>query len=541
MFQNMKIGTRLIVLTASLLFLMALIGAMGIRGVASTSGGLRSIYEENTIPLVQLGEVLDVVHHSRALVISGMGTASSSSADKYYNQVSKTYEELNANWSAYKTALRSEEGKKQAANFEQAWKDFATANDRTIELARSGDYEAASDFLKNESAAKFDIARQSLLDLMRVQKKSAKSSFDNVSKSNTTTKAMVIVTLLLGLIVGAGQSWGTIRAITKRLCLMQRTISEVERSSDFSKRVPVESTDEVGETAKSFNELMGVLQESFGVMQGNVTKASEAAHRLSTAVKEVASGSEQGSEDSAAMAATVQELTSSINRISERAREALEISQKSGDLSLEGGKIIHNAATDMTQIATTVRGASRTIEELGQQSNRISTIVQVIKEVADQTNLLALNAAIEAARAGEQGRGFAVVADEVRKLAERTTKATEEITQMIGAIQSSAQAAVATMSTTVVQVDDGATLAHQAGEAINQIRSGAEQVIRAVNDISIALGEQSAASQDIATHVEKVAQTSVRNSTSAVASANEAQGMDELAKSMRETVNRFRI
>jgi methyl-accepting chemotaxis protein len=241
------------------------------------------------------------------------------------------------------------------------------------------------------------------------------------------------------------------------------------------------------------------------------------------------------------MAAAVEEMTVSINHVSDSAREAVEISRNSGKLSTEGGEITHKAAAEMSQIAETVRNTAQAIEELGQQSNQISSIVQVIKDVADQTNLLALNAAIEAARAGEQGRGFAVVADEVRKLAERTTKATEEITQMIASMQHSAHAAVATMETAVDQVGGGVTLANQAGSAIIQIKNGAEHVVDVVNDISSALAEQSSASNDIASQVEKVAQMTEENSAAAAETASAANTLHDLAGTMQTAVSRFRI
>jgi methyl-accepting chemotaxis protein len=195
----------------------------------------------------------------------------------------------------------------------------------------------------------------------------------------------------------------------------------------------------------------------------------------------------------------------------------------------------------MRKIADTVRQTSVSIGNLGEQTTKISSIVKVIKEIADQTNLLALNAAIEAARAGEQGRGFAVVADEVRKLAERTTQSTQEVTKMIDTIQQASHAAVAGMDATVVQVDGGVALAQQAGNAINQIKTESSQVIRTVSEISTALEEQSRASQDIAVHIEKVAQMTEQNSASADQTAGAAGQLAKLADNMQATVNRFKI
>ncbi len=241
------------------------------------------------------------------------------------------------------------------------------------------------------------------------------------------------------------------------------------------------------------------------------------------------------------MAATVEQITVSIAHVSDGAREALRISRNSGELSEHGGEIIHRAAEEMRKIADTVRQTSVSIGNLGQQSTKISSIVKVIKEIADQTNLLALNAAIEAARAGEQGRGFAVVADEVRKLAERTTQSTQEVTQMIGTIQSASHAAVAGMDATIVQVDGGVALAQQAGDAINQIKTESGQVLKTVSNISTALEEQTRASNDIAAHIEKVAQMSGQNSKAAENSAGDANHLSKLADNMQTTVNRFKI
>jgi len=188
-----------------------------------------------------------------------------------------------------------------------------------------------------------------------------------------------------------------------------------------------------------------------------------------------------------------------------------------------------------------VKGFSNIIQSLEQQSNEISAIVNVIKEIADQTNLLALNAAIEAARAGEQGRGFAVVADEVRKLAERTSKSTQEIGTMIDKIQNGTREAVTNIESGVTTGISGVALANKAGESITQIKAEAANLAQVVSDISDALKEQSIASNDVAKNVEKIAQMTEENNTAALQSANSANYLEKLASSLHVSISHFKI
>ena len=195
----------------------------------------------------------------------------------------------------------------------------------------------------------------------------------------------------------------------------------------------------------------------------------------------------------------------------------------------------------MDTISETVAKASEVIKALGEESQQISSVVQVIKEVADQTNLLALNAAIEAARAGEQGRGFAVVADEVRKLAERTAQSTGDISAMIGKIQVSATEAVEEMDLVVQQVEAGQSSAQEAGELIRHIHAEAQNVSAAVTGISNALREQSQASQDVARHVESIAQMTDENNAAAEETASGSKLLSKLAQEMAAVVAQFKI
>ena len=339
--------------------------------------------------------------------------------------------------------------------------------------------------------------------------------------------------------------WLLIKFILRKLVAdpakqLQTTMLEISNTGDFTRRVVVSSKDEIGQTASAFNDLIGNLQNTFRELHDGIEKVAESSHFLLTSSQQVANSSANQSEAASAMSATVEEVTVSISHVSEGASEALVISRNSGNFSEQGGEIIYHAAEEMKRISGTVRKSSLSIKDLEEQSNQISFIVRVIKEIADQTNLLALNAAIEAARAGEQGRGFAVVADEVRNLANRTTKAIAEIKQLISNIQTASQAAVDNMAATVIQVDGGVALAQQAGDAISQIKAGSTQVVKTVSDISSALVEQSAASNNIAVHIEKVAQMAEENSAAAVKTADAANQLAQLAKEMRITVNRFK-
>ncbi|MBT0961311.1 methyl-accepting chemotaxis protein [Denitromonas iodatirespirans] len=310
---------------------------------------------------------------------------------------------------------------------------------------------------------------------------------------------------------------------------------------DYTARVVFSARDELSEVARQFNGMAEQLAGIIRQVKDTSTSLSDAASEMAANASQVADGSERQSEAASSMAAAVEEMTVSIDEINRHAQSASAQSTDSGRLSREGAEVVHRSVEEMERIAASVNQVADVIGALGERSGRISTIVSEIREIADQTNLLALNAAIEAARAGEQGRGFAVVADEVRKLAERTAKATGEITGMVGAIQEGTTRAVGTMEEGVGRVQAGVALTKQAGTSMAQIDAGASQVVVAVEEISAALREQSAASNDIARNVEAIAQMSEQNSAAVRAAARTAELLDAMARSMNTQVARFKV
>ena len=289
---------------------------------------------------------------------------------------------------------------------------------------------------------------------------------------------------------------------------------------------------------------ISTMQETLRTMiagiVGNAEQVASAANQLFAASEQVAERASQQSDAASSMAASVEEMAVSIDQVKENATEAHNISQTAGQISEEGASVIHNAASEMRKISQAVQASSQIVEDLGHQSDQITSIVNTIKEIADQTNLLALNAAIEAARAGEQGRGFAVVADEVRKLAERTGNSTKEIGEMVAKIQNGTRSAVSSMQDGVRQVSNGVELANQAGDSINRIRDGALRVTVVVNGISDSISEQSMASNEIAQKLEVIAQMSEESAAAVRQTADAARQLQALSSSLRQTVAQFK-
>ena len=282
------------------------------------------------------------------------------------------------------------------------------------------------------------------------------------------------------------------------------------------------------------------LRNMISTITNNARQVASSADELLHASEQVANRARQQSDAAASMAAAVEEMAVSIDVVRDNANEAHSLSEEAGSLSEEGAAIIHNAANEMRKISEAVQSSSSIVEDLGHQSDQITSIVNTIKEIADQTNLLALNAAIEAARAGEQGRGFAVVADEVRKLAERTGLSTTEIADMVNKIQNGTRSAVSSMQSGVEQVSSGVELANQAGESITRIREGALRVTQMVTGISDSIAEQSSAGNQIAQQLETIARMSEESAVAVRNTADAARELHSLSASLHQAVSQFR-
>ena len=332
-----------------------------------------------------------------------------------------------------------------------------------------------------------------------------------------------------------------IKNIRASLGQMQTAMGTIKENLDFTVRTNSRSEDEIGHTGRALDGLVETVQNSLGSIAEHVKSVSAAANQMATTSSQVATASHQQSEAASNMAATVEEMTVSINHVGDRAQDADRISVESGSLAESGEAIIGRTVEDIHNISTTVNLAADRIRELVDNSQQISNVIAVIKDVADQTNLLALNAAIEAARAGEQGRGFAVVADEVRKLAERTATSTQEIAVTIESMRSGASEAAASMESVVGEVDRGVKSAQEASEAIIRIGESSRRTVATVEEITSSIREQASAMTSIAQQVEHIAQMSEESSAAASNSSQIANDLDGLATEVQQIVSAYRL
>ncbi len=343
--------------------------------------------------------------------------------------------------------------------------------------------------------------------------------------------AMVIMMLAVGVFM--------VRRLQTRIAMATTVVGAIAQL-DFSKSVTVEGDDELATLVRDLLGMQEQIRSVVAQLKAYAASLTGMSTKLSGVSDAAASASQTQSDSISGMAASMEELSVSIDQVEGYAQEAGRVVQASGEESEKSGQVIHEAAAEMSLIAEAVMSTAGSIRELESYTGQVSGIVNIIKDIADQTNLLALNAAIEAARAGEQGRGFAVVADEVRKLSERTGQSTVEITNVIQKIQQGAKSSAHEMETGVARVGEGVQLAHRAGDSVKDIRANSERILQSVSEIHSALKEQSLAAREVAAAVERIAQGGETNSEAVKQVSSSAGDLKDVAKQIDRLAARFR-
>jgi methyl-accepting chemotaxis protein len=371
-----------------------------------------------------------------------------------------------------------------------------------------------------------------------------KSVYDSAQiKSNSflkkvllTTIAVLLASLLLITFILNTSSHNIIQPMKKLLEAFKK-----QADGDLTQEIHVKSKDEISQLTQTFNATNKKLSEVLSDVTVSSDSIAASAAQLAGSSQNIAVNASDQSSKSEQAASSMEELNSSFVDVARNTSVAADSAKQAAELATKGGEVVTKTINGMNRISSSVNEAATTVEALGRRSEQIGNIVQVINDIAGQTNLLALNAAIEAARAGEQGRGFAVVADEVRKLAERTTAATSEIADMIKGIQDDTGTAVTSMQGGTEEVEEGVQLANQAGEALQQIVDSVLSVTDMVQQISTAAEEQSSTGGEVTGNIESVANSAKQTADAVISSSEATQNLDTLAQQLKQLVSGFKL
>lgn len=538
----MKIREKLLSLPAMVLVFMVILGVVALMGMKTMEHSARDIYEIQFQKYQLSAASLDDARAANIGVYRLFTWLNNYDENQIKTAASDIDKNLDEATRRVQKLLKENEITSDEKNtLEQVLASLASYKKEIAASIEMADIDPNMGLTSMQTADKTFLTLQSQIqNLVGGAENSAELQF----KKTVETSSRAIVEFVVILVVAVVFSMVISLWLSGKIVASLRQIIDVAKRialGDLTGKIQVKGTDEIAELESSLQDMQSNLHSIVsGIIEasGTLQSMSQSLHRSSATI---VYGISEQLKAATTMASAVEEMSMNISVINTHAHAADEAMKTSSQLAGEGKNVLSLVKDSMRQIEASSQNTRGVVESLGKESEQISNIINVIKSIADQTNLLALNAAIEAARAGEQGRGFAVVADEVRSLAARTASSTLEITAMINAIQTGVSNAVSGMQSGVSLVDNGSVLAVNAEQAVGQTVTKISEVTAMVSEMSSALREQRTASEMIAREVHQIAELGEQNNSASV-TANEAIArLHDLSVNIQKMVSRFSI
>jgi len=540
MLNDIKISTRLIFLLFFLLSGLVMIGAVGLYTASKANSALESTYDEKLVPITQLDTIARANLGNRLAIANAIIQPENTA--KYIQEIGENKAIIDKQWEAFMTSLTDEEDKILAAKFIGARTRFVEEGIKPAVAAMRASNAAEIRRIQVEHIAPLNAPlNESLNALIEMEKRDAEKLHEESAALYKTMRMLSIVLILIGAILGGALGFSIIRGVDRSVSELRGVMVKMSADGNLSARTKVYGQDEIGEAATAFNGLIDGFANIIRQVLANAATVSGTATQLSSSSLQIAQGSQAQSEAAAATAATVEQITASINSVASNTESVRKLSETSLQQTQQGNQSVTEMIGEIGHVQETVNQIAGSVKEFVDSTRAIAGMTQQVKEIADQTNLLALNAAIEAARAGEQGRGFAVVADEVRKLAEKSAQSANEIDRVTNSlnqksthVEATVQAGLRSLQATQEHIERVSTVLIEAGESVSQSSHG-------VSDIAASLGEQGMASAEIARNVEKIAQMSEENHAALESNTQDIVRLEHLAKELQDAVSKFKV
>ena len=538
--KNLKIGVRLGLGFTVVVVLMLVIGGFSISKTNQLATMIGSLVEDNfhkTVTIYAIkGKINDVGRSLRNMVISD----DKEEHEKEVRNIKeirvatvKLFEELT-------TIVRNDTEKTLLKEIVDARSKFVESQKLVMGLVEAGEGEKAR-FELLTSASKTQAAYFTTIDKMIEYQSSEFQRVGRESDEAAMQGRNIISSLLVtSVVLSALFVFFIVRSITGPIAPLVSVARKIA-AGNLDVQIDHASSDEIGQLSDSFRIMTDNLRDTIKQVTGHAQQVATAANQLHATAVQIAAGAEEVASQTNTVAVAGEEMTATSADIANNCQMAAEGGRRANQAVQVGSDVVNETVKVMGRIAAQVSSSAKTVQSLGERSDQIGAIIGTIEDIADQTNLLALNAAIEAARAGEQGRGFAVVADEVRALAERTTRATREIGEMIKSIQTETKGAVVAMEAGVREVEIGTSEAACSGQALQEILNQINNVTMQVNQIATATEEQTATTGEISNNMLQITAVVQQTAKGAEESARSAGQLAQLAEELQQTVGRFKL
>jgi methyl-accepting chemotaxis protein len=542
MLQNTKIITRLLIGFGLVLLLLTGVAGGGIWSMIRMSRGIEDIKEAyQTVEYSQRlrANVNQMRRFEKDIFLNIESTDKVANYRKQYDEVVDRY---NKRFDELTKLTRDAQEKELIDKIKQDFTAYHTGFTAVYDQIKAGKI-TNKDVANHQMEQVKDRIHEVETLVLQLADKNAKDAGEELAAGDAARKRTV--TIIAFMLIGAiGAAVFICFAISRSIIVpVNQLAAQADRlaDGDLTVQIAVEGEDEIGQLAGAFRRMAQNLSKAISQISQSAMQVASASSQLQSTAGEIANGAEQVASQSTSVATASEEMSATSGDIAMNCQMAAETSNRASDMARSGVEVVRETIEGMERIAGQVRAAAKTVEDLGARSDQIGAIIGTIEDIADQTNLLALNAAIEAARAGEQGRGFAVVADEVRALAERTTRATREIGDMIKAIQGETKGAVAAMEEGVAQVEKGTASSMKSGDALATIMEQINDVNMQVNQIATAAEEQTATTSEITGNIHQITDIVQRTSQGAAETAAASSDLSRESEQLQRLVGQFRL
>jgi methyl-accepting chemotaxis protein len=537
-FRNLNTSTKLAVAFGLIEILMIGLGIFSLAQLARVNGSTEQVVN-NSMPSVRV--LSDLKYDTSAMRRAELSyLLAVDHKEKWTAAMKQALDDVQRHQKAYEPLIRNSDERKLYEDFSAAWAKYLSVHAQVMKLTRDNEYQAGV-LAQSAGNEAFEAAAKILQEEVDRNNESAEAVGSRSAQAYSSSRYWIIGLLSCATIVGFMMATVIGRGISQAIARMLAQMREIAGNNLAIEDVEIDSKDEIGNACMALNTMKNNLRRVIQVI-------GKAAQQLANASEEISASAKQSAEsahiqaDQAHQAATaMQEMSATVQQVSENSQKASAASQQSAEQARYGGRVAEETLSTMRSISDSTKAVAARITELGEGSQQIGKIIAVINDIADQTNLLALNAAIEAARAGEQGRGFAVVADEVRKLAERTTKATKEIAGMIESIQAGTTSTVQAMDLNGEEVAIGVEKTQASGTALQKIIEMSAQVGDMVLQIATAATQQSSASSEINNGISQIAGLTRQSAATAEQTAKACTDLSNLALDLQNLVSQFKL